>query len=132
MSASEVLLNYDGLGQAELIRRGEISSVELVKASIDRIEAFNGPLNAVVTPMYESALAEAETRSDHNGPFAGVPMLVKDLLAQVADVRLTEGSRSLENYICPEDSELVRRYRKAGLVFVGKSKYFRVRRNSRY
>ncbi len=71
--------------------------------------------------MFEAALADAKSRANHNGPFAGVPMLIKDLLAKVSDTRLTEGSRSLENYICPEDSELVRRYRDAGLVFVGKS-----------
>ena len=121
MNGDDVLLNYDAIGQADLIRRGEISSVELVNASIHRIEKLNEPLNAVVTEMFESALADAEDRANHNGPFAGVPMLVKDLLAKVAGARLTEGSRSLQNYVCPDDSELVQRYRKAGLVIVGKT-----------
>jgi len=119
--SDDILLNYDAIGQADLIRRGEVSSVELVKASIERIEALNEPLNAVVTKLFESALDDAKTKVDHNGTFAGVPMLIKDLLAKVAGARLTEGSRSLENYVCTEDSELVRRYRKAGLVVVGKS-----------
>ncbi|MEW6991633.1 amidase [Colwelliaceae bacterium 6441] len=117
----EVLTSNDAIGQADLIRQGEISSEELVQASINRIEALNGKLNAVVTPMYEKALAQAKTSKHSDGPFAGVPMLIKDLFARVEDVRLTEGSKSLKDFVSPDDSELISRYRKAGLIMLGKT-----------
>ena len=87
-------------------------------ASIARIEALNPTLNAVVTPMYERALAAAE-QVDPSTPFAGVPMLVKDLLAHCAGTRHTNGSRLLAENVASADSELVARLRRAGLVPVG-------------
>jgi amidase len=50
----------DALGQADLVRRGELTATELVEAAIGRIEAMNGQLNAVVTPLFERALEEAK------------------------------------------------------------------------
>ena len=121
-NANEELLDqYDAIGQAKLIKDGEVSSEQLIEASISRIESLNGPLNAVVTPMYEQALAASRKPINTSSPLAGVPMLVKDLFAKVAGARLTEGSASLKDYICPEDSELIRRYKKAGLIIVGKT-----------
>lgn len=108
----------DATELAELVRRGEVAPRELVQASIARIEALNPRLNAVVTPMYEQALAAAE-RVDRTAPFAGVPLLVKDLIAQCAGVRHTGGSRLLADNVARADSELVRRLRRAGLLPVG-------------
>ncbi len=108
----------DATELAELVRRGEVTASELVRASIARIEELNPRLNAVVTPMYEQALAGAE-QVDPSTPFAGVPLLVKDLLAQCAGVRHTNGSRLLAENVAPVDSELVARLRRAGLVPVG-------------
>ena len=108
----------DATDLAELVRRGEVAPRELVEASITRIEALNPRLNAVVTPMFEQALAAAE-RVDLKTPFAGVPLLLKDLVAQCAGVRHSNGSRLLVDNVARADSELVARMRRAGLLPIG-------------
>ena len=110
----------DATEQAELVRRGEVTATELVDATIERIERLNPVLNAVVTEMYDHA-RELASLPVSDGPFAGVPFLLKDFLAEYAGVRFTEGSAFLESYVSPEDSELVRRYKRAGLIVVGKT-----------
>ena len=110
----------DALGQAELVRRGEVNATELVLAAIDRIEAVNPKLNAVVTPLYEQALRES-TRPLPDGPLAGVPFLLKDLGAEMAGVPATGGSRARRDYRPDHDSPLVERYRAAGLIVVGRT-----------
>src|SRR5205809_88622 len=109
----------DALDQAELVRSGQISAVESVRWAIERIDQLNPMLNAVVTPMYDRALAEAATTM--TGPLGGVPYLLKDLATETAGVRFTEGSRFLRGYTSSYDSELVKRLRRAGLVIVGKT-----------
>jgi amidase len=112
----------DALGQAELVRRKEVSPRELVRLAIERIERLNPALNAVVTPMYELALAAADAPdADRTGPFAGVPFLLKDLVAEYKGVRFTEGSAFLRDHVSTHDSELVTRLRRAGLIVVGKT-----------
>ncbi|HEU5267362.1 MAG TPA: amidase [Jatrophihabitans sp.] len=108
----------DATGQADLVRRGEVSRRELVEAAIERIEERNAPLNAVITPLYERAVARAESAT---GPFAGVPYLLKDLVAEVAGTRFTEGSAFLRDNVSTVDSALVTRLERAGLVIVGKT-----------
>jgi amidase len=108
----------DATELAELVHRREVAPRELVRATIARIEALNPRLNAIVTPMYERALAAAE-RVNRKTPFAGVPLLVKDLVAECAGVRHTNGSRLLADNVARSDSELVARLRRAGLVPVG-------------
>ncbi|NIQ37241.1 MAG: amidase [Proteobacteria bacterium] len=110
----------DATAQAELIRKREVTPIELVEGAVERIERLNPTLNAVVTPMYDAARATA-TGKLPDGPFAGVPFLLKDLLASYAGVRLTSGSTLLENYVPDHDSELVVRLKKAGLVILGKT-----------
>ena len=114
------LAGLDATGCAGLVRARELTPLELVDAAIDRAEQVNGALNAIVTRMYESA---RETARDHSGTgiFAGVPFLVKDFLAEVEGVRFTEASAFLSSHVPAEDSELVRRFRAAGLVFIGKT-----------
>lgn len=116
----------DATDLAGLVRRGEVSSEELVNATIARVQALNPRLNAVVTPMFEQALADAQrldragaARGDRAAPFVGVPLLVKDLVAECAGVRHTNGARLLAGYRARADSELVRRLRRAGLIPVG-------------
>jgi amidase len=75
---------------------------------------------AVITPMYELARQRARDTS-LEGPLAGVPCLLKDLIATYAGVRHTEGCRFLKDYVSPVDSELVWRMKKAGLVILGKT-----------
>ena len=110
----------DATAQAALVRKKEVSPTELVEAAITRIEALNPRLNAVVTPMYDAARAAARGPIP-DGPFAGVPFLLKDFIAEVARVRFTEGVAFLQDYIPTEDSELVKRYKRAGLLIVGKT-----------
>ena len=114
--ASE-LATLDATAQAEMVRRGEASAVELVQAAIESIEKLNPLLNAVVTPTFERALAAARDRQD--GPLHGVPYLVKDLITEVAGVRFTEGSVFLRDNVSTFDSELVVRLRRAGLIILG-------------
>ncbi len=112
--------NYDGLGLAELIKKKEISAAELVEAAIERIEAHNPKLNAVITKMYDSARKSAkEPLSD--GAFAGVPFLVKDLLATIAGVPTANGNRLWKDIPASVDSELVKRWKKAGVLILGKT-----------
>jgi amidase len=110
----------DATAQAELVRQKEVKPIELVEAAIARIERLNPVLNAVVTPMYDLA-RQAATGKIPEGPFTGVPFLLKDLLAEYAGVRLTEGSAYLQDYISSHDSELVVRIKKAGLIICGKT-----------
>ena len=108
----------DAVAQAELVRRGEVTPAELVGWAIERIEDLNPVLNAVITPMYDNALAAAAATPS---TVAGrVPYLVKDLIAEVAGVPASEGSRFLRDNVSRFDSELVLRLRRAGLVIVGK------------
>ena len=119
MTATAEVARLDAIAQAELVRRGDVTAVELVEASIDAIEQLNPVLNAVVTPMYEQAIAQA--RGGVDGALAGVPYLLKDLIVEVAGVRFTEGSVFLRDNVSEFDSELVVRLRRAGLIIVGKT-----------
>jgi len=110
----------DATAQADLVRRKEVKAIELVDAAIDRIERLNPTLNAVVTPMYDLA-RQAASRPLPDGPFAGVPFLLKDLLVEYAGVRFTEGSAFLRDYVSDHDSELVARHKRAGLIVLGKT-----------
>lgn len=110
----------DATTQAELVRKKEVRAIELVEAAIEQIERLNPSLNAVVTPMYDLA-RQAASGPLSDGPFAGVPFLLKDFLAEYAGVRFTEGTAFLREYVPDRDSELVRRYKRAGLIIVGKT-----------
>lgn len=113
-------ISYDAVGLAELVRRGELSPLELIEAAIERIEAVNPRLNAVIHRMSDQARAVVR-QGVPDGPFGGVPFLVKDLISTVAGEPFRCGSRFLRDYRPPADSELIRRYRAAGLVIVGKT-----------
>jgi amidase len=91
MSNMKEILGLDATAQADLVRRKQVKPIELVDAVIEQIERLNPTLNAVVTPMYEMAREEAKGNLP-DGPFTGVPFLLKDLLLEVKGVRLTEGS----------------------------------------
>jgi amidase len=111
---------YDALGLAELVQKGEVSALELVDAAIERIERHNGALNAVVYKAYDEARQVAKSDLPA-GPFRGVPFLIKDLGAQVQGWPRTSGSLFAQVASDNEDSELVRRYRAAGVVLLGKT-----------
>ncbi len=110
----------DALGQAALVRSGQLTATELVEAAIRRIESVNGQLNAVVTPLFERALDQAKKPLPVS-PLAGVPFLLKDIGAEMAGVPQTAGSRALVDYRPSSDSPLVERYRSTGLIVVGRT-----------
>jgi amidase len=119
---AEGLETMDATAQAELVRSGEASPAELVEAAIARAEAVNPQLNAVIAPRFERALEEAGGELP-DGPFRGVPMLLKDLGCHSAGDQFHEGTAFLKRLGWAEQSDtwLARRFREAGLVFVGKT-----------
>lgn len=120
MPLTDELSNLDATAQAELVRKKEVKPIELVEATIERIEQVNPQLNAVVTKMYDQARAAAASEPT-DAPFAGVPFLLKDLLAAYTGVPMSSGSKYLKDFKPNEDSELVARYKRAGLIVVGKT-----------
>ena len=120
MGKFEELTWMDAMTQAELVSQKEVTPVELVEAAIERIERVNPKLNAVVTPMFDLA-REAAAGKLPDGPFRGVPFLLKDLMAAYAGVTMTLGSKILQNFVPDQDSELVVRLKKAGLIILGKT-----------
>jgi amidase len=111
---------YDGLGLAELVRKKEVKPSELVEEAINRIERLNPQLNAVIYKMYELARKAADGDLP-DGPFKGVPFLMKDILMAYAGVPLTMGSRFFKDFVPDHDSELVKRFKAAGIIVVGKT-----------
>ncbi|MDP7579591.1 MAG: amidase [SAR202 cluster bacterium] len=120
MSFTDEIAYIDATAQAELVTNGEVTPMELVDAAIERVEYLNPQINAVVTKMYDHA-RDTALRSDHSGSFGGVPFLVKDFLAEYAGIRFTEASKFLKGFVPDADSELVRRYKNAGLITIGKT-----------
>ena len=111
---------YDGLGLAELVRQQQVSAAELVEEAIRRIETNNPRINAVVTRMFDAARATV-AGTLRPGPFSGVPILVKDLLADCAGVPTGAGNRLLRAIPASVDAEIVSRYRASGAVILGKT-----------
>jgi amidase len=120
MGRLDELAALDATAQAALVRNRELTALELVDAAIERVERVNPALNAVVIPMFDLARAAA-ARALPDGPFAGVPFLLKDLAAEYAGVPFNEASLFLQGYVPDEDQELVRRYKRAGLIAIGKT-----------
>jgi amidase len=116
------MIDYTACDATELaarVRRGEVQPIELIEKAIASIEAVNPTLNAVIHPMYEAARAAARSLPD--GPFRGVPMVVKDYDGFVNGEPFTAGSRFLEGFVADHDSEAIARLRRAGLIFVAKT-----------
>ena len=114
----------DALDQAALVRRRELTALELVDAAIERIERVNPRLNAVIATRYDEARAEAaalERNPAPDSPLAGVPFLLKDIGAPIAGLPETMGSRALRDHRPAADGHLVRRYRAAGLLVLGRT-----------
>ncbi|MDQ7025140.1 MAG: amidase family protein [Anaerolineae bacterium] len=111
---------YDGLGLAELVKKGEVSALELVETAIERIETHNPKINAVIHKMYDVA-REAAQGDLPDGAFKGVPFLLKDLLGNYAGEPIASGSRFMKDYRPTVHSELVKRYLATGVVVVGKT-----------
>jgi len=112
--------SYDALGLAELVQKKEVSPANLCEEAIARIEKHNPLLNAVVTPLYEQG-RETAARAVGRGAFAGVPFLLKDLVFDYAGVPTSRGSKAYKNVVIDHDSEMVARFKRAGVVIVGKT-----------
>lgn len=117
------LSRLDAVGLAERIRAGDLSPVEAVEATIDRIERLDGQLNAVIHRQFDEALAAAASPDLPDGPFRGVPMLLKDLWAEEAGQPHHAGIQALKDvdHRSAEDCNLTVRYRQAGFVNVGRT-----------
>jgi amidase len=111
----------DATAQSELVRRKQVKPIELVEAAIGRIGRVNPHLNAVILPLYDDARRAASAANLPDSPFRGVPYLIKDLLASYAGARMTGGSAFTRDFVASQDSELVRRLKRAGLIIVGKT-----------
>jgi amidase len=107
------------MSQAELVRSGQVSSLELVEAAIARIEKINPMLNAVVHKLYDEGRAAAKGPLP-DGPFTGVPYLIKDL-SELEGAPLTYGSKLFEHNVADTDNGSVERAKQAGLVIIGKT-----------
>lgn len=112
---------YDAIGLADLVRRHQVTPHELLEAAIQRVEARNPAVNAVVMKLYDhgrSAIDEGLA----DGPFRGVPFLMKDLTSPIAGVPMTRGSKFFaDTPPASADSEHVKRLKRAGLVMFGRT-----------
>ena len=110
------LSTMDATAQAELVRRKELTPLELVDAAIARIERVNPTLNAVIIPLYEDARAAAVSPDLPEGPFRGVPFLLKDIGAMQKGQPYYMGNRALRDadFRSPVDTPLGARFRAAG------------------
>ena len=116
------LATLDATAQAELVRSGEATPAELVDAAIERVERLNPELNAVIHELFDEARAAAAGELP-DGPFKGVPFLLKDLGAAFAGQPLHMGMKLLKDadFKAPVDTTLALRFRAAGLVTIGKT-----------
>src|SRR3954454_23470506 len=111
---------------SELLRAKAISSVELTRACLARIERFNGPLNAFITVTADQALATARDmdaalrRGEWHGPLHGIPIALKDNI-DTAGIRTTAGSELFKDRVPPDDADVVVRLRRAGAIVIGKT-----------
>ncbi len=117
------LMEFDAMAQADLVRRGQVSPLELVDAAIDRIEGLDPALNAVVTPLFDKARERAIAPDLPDGPFRGVPCLLKDFMCHSAGDPFYEGMAYLKrlNWVERDDTFLAAKFREAGLITIGKS-----------
>ena len=116
------LKTHDALSLAALVKKGEVTPLELAEAAIQKVEKLNPQLNAVIYKMYDEA--RRVVKSDlPDGPFKGVPFLIKDLISTYAGTPHAKGTKGLKNanYISPTDNELMRRFRATGVVALGKT-----------
>jgi len=122
MSLKEYV-DYDAVGLAELVRKGEVKPSELIEEAISRIGRSNDKINAVIHETFEigrQAASDVES-GENSGPFAGVPFLLKDIEGMLTGVPSTFGSRFTMDLVSPIDDELVSRYKRAGMCILGKT-----------
>lgn len=112
--------SYDALGLAELVAHGEVTPAELLEEAMARVEELNPRLNMVHMKMYDEARATLEAELPH-GPLHGVPFVVKDIGTRYKGVPTTSACELFRDFVPDADSDLIRRYKAAGLVIFGKT-----------
>lgn len=114
-------MQYDGLGLAHLVKNKQVQASELLELAIQRVEIANPELNAIIIPMYE--YAQKRVKLDLNGPFAGVPFLVKDLFQEYKGIPTSYGCQALKKlpYIPEFNAEIVNRWENAGIITLGRT-----------
>jgi len=115
------IATLDATALAELVRTKQVKPAELLDQAIERSDKVNPQLNAIITPMHDEARKSASAPVDESAPFCGVPFLLKDLTAEYAGVGIASGSAFLKDFVPEEDSELTKRYKRAGLNIFGKT-----------
>lgn len=120
MHDGNILRDHDALGLAELVRKKEVSASELLDLAIAQVERLNPKLNFLAREHYDRA-RKAIARGLPDGPFTGVPWLIKDLNTYIAGEVTGQGSSWYQNNVAAQTSELVNRYERAGLVIFGKT-----------
>ena len=120
---TDPFVSLDAVAQAEFVRRGDATPLQLVDAAIARVERVNPKLNAVITPLFEKARAAARDPRLPDGPFRGVPYLLKDLIGYSAGDPYHMGMRALRErgFVAPHDTYLVTKLRQAGFIIIGKT-----------
>jgi len=116
----EEFAGYDGLGLAQLVRRREVSPAELLDVAISQVEARNPELNAVICRLYDQARG-AIAAGLPDGPFTGVPYLLKDIGAHYEGAVTSNGSLLFKDNVVDHDSEITVRLKRGGLVIFGKT-----------
>lgn len=114
MSVEHTLWAQDATGLADLVRKGEVSPIELTEAAIGRAEATRSDINATAEPLYDAARARAKT-VDRSLPLAGIPFAIKDLGIAIKGVSTHGGSR-IPAWRADVNSVLTDRYLAAGLI----------------
>jgi aspartyl-tRNA(Asn)/glutamyl-tRNA(Gln) amidotransferase subunit A len=130
MSELIARLEYASIAEvSRLVTSRELTVEELVSSTLDRIQAMNPRLNALITVLPEEAIAQArnldrELEKGHNqGPLHGIPVVIKDNLV-TAGIRTTAGSRVLRDWVPAHDATLVTRLRQHGAIVVGKANLY--------
>lgn len=111
---------HDATALAELIKKKEVTSLELLDIAIKRAEEVNPQINAVVTKLYDLGKEQIKNVNP-DAPFAGVPFLLKDLGPQLKGTRYTAGTRYLKDYVSTENSVVTDRILRSGLIIFGKT-----------
>ena len=110
---------------SNMIRRGDISSMEVTRILLDRIELLNPKMNAYILVLRNEALAEARLRDEESkrGKFSGllhgIPVAIKDIIA-IRGAKMTCGSKIMQNKVTSKDAAVVKKLRNAGAVILGK------------
>lgn len=118
------LWRHDAVGQADLLASGAIGPADAIRTAIERAEALDPGINAIVHPRFDAALDDAAALPvDRSGPLAGVPFAVKDWKCTTAGEPSTWGMRALlaAGHVAEQTTELALRYRRAGLVSIGRT-----------